>query len=1664
MSVLSQSAHVSATDAREDRAHARTPALDFTDLVALGQHEERAGHRAAARAAYERALGCIRTVEDAAQVSGIVRWIARTHHTDGDAEAARDCLELALAIAELWADDAAAGHALNVKAVVSWQRGDLDDAERLYLLARSRAVQAGDAKLAAMTAQNLGVLANIRGDFALAEQQYLASLAAYRSLGLTSDICIALNNLGLLHIACERWDKAERVLLEGVQICELSGDPMTRTQLDINLAELWVRRGEYVRAQSAVAKALEVAAQTGDASAVGKATKLLGVIARETGDFEQADRHFVSADEIATARGELLLQAELARERADLARRMGRNRDVLQQLNRSHRLFTILRAQPDLTDVDRRVGELEAEFVHVARRWGESIEAKDRYTQGHCQRVAELACAIAQKSGFDQNALFWFRIGALLHDVGKLVIPQEVLNKPGKLDEAEWQLMRSHCTAGVEMLADIEFPWDVRPMIESHHERWDGRGYPHGLAGEAIPLVARILTIADVYDALTSVRSYKRAHSHDEAMAILRADVGTMFDPRVFAWFEEVAGGWPGRIVHLLHEGVAPAIGTEPAPAPVDDAAARPSSARADVVHGVVTTDDELDDLTRLPMRRAFRVAAEQLLEQRRTTGRPVAMLVIDIDHFKLVNDTFGHQRGDQVLATVASVIRRTVRPVDFVARYAGDEFVVLLPGARLEDACLVAERLREAVCETRYAPEHEDEPTLRITLSIGAACAPLHGETMDAIFGAADSALYGAKRAGRNSVTTAGRAGQGKREMLLDCFVGRSAEHLKLRKLFGDAAAGEPHMVVLRGEAGVGKSALLRQLGPDVAIRGGAVLTGQCIEADISLPYGPLADVIRNAHRAGLVGARPWRALARLVPEVQPENSGDRSRGVAELHSNDGTQRILLEEMLEFLQLASAVRPLVIILDDLQWADPATWDGLEFLLSRLRDHHLLFCLTVRSEDTSECAESRLRRLSRSERCADIALQRLQRGDLQQWLRNTLGGQRPDAALLEYVARQSEGNPFFAVQTLRALVEDGALRIDGDRWEFCTDRIADVPRAIGDLLARRVQRLDRSRREILALAALIGRDFDPTVLATAFAGDESDVHNALDDGLAAAVLVPSPRSRPMLSFTHGLLTRELLQGINPLRIRSMHKRVALALASQPERDLAAIASHFDAADSALDAYPSAMEAGLQARSIYAYETAVEFFRVARRHAHSPRDIAAVEWELAQVEELAGRTPQAEVHCSLLLDRHVEGANELQIVPFVHRMRVRLRMLRGVSAAESLTDCAVLLDQARERGLHEEQLALMIMMSTLHQRMGAIEEAERFAREAVAAADELPTAALIADAVMRLGSVLIAVSPASAVPHYRRALDIFTRIGDRIGQIRCHINIGSASDRAGNHAGAEGSYLTALKLARDIHASDFIGVTLLNLGVLSLRIGQLDESRARCAEALAIFNAAGHEPHRLAALYNLAHIARAEGKSAQALALYDNCAELAAQIAQIDVQIGALAGAGLTELDQRAFAAAEARFTHVRQLLQHKDDWWFQGRELAEALAVRLAATAGHTHTAPDTLRGGIELLIAGLRRAERHDAYHALWLGAECAGLFSVARQLPDLAHVAAVHCKLRDQAIALGYSYLADRLELSTAVDDADSLYGDGLAVPGEPRIEVHQSRVQLTRARDIT
>jgi putative nucleotidyltransferase with HDIG domain len=195
-----------------------------------------------------------------------------------------------------------------------------------------------------------------------------------------------------------------------------------------------------------------------------------------------------------------------------------------------------------LADQKRHVAEKEQLNLTLAEALAMTAEAKDRSTsRGHIRRVKTLAMQLAHAVGItDSQDLQAIEFAGLLHDYGKTGIPDHILNKPGKLTEGEYEVMKTHASVGADMVSRIGFKFPVVPIIRHHHENWDGSGYPDSLQGESIPLGARVLAVVDCYDALRDHRPYRRALSHDQAMAILRERSGTMYDPAVVSVFESL--------------------------------------------------------------------------------------------------------------------------------------------------------------------------------------------------------------------------------------------------------------------------------------------------------------------------------------------------------------------------------------------------------------------------------------------------------------------------------------------------------------------------------------------------------------------------------------------------------------------------------------------------------------------------------------------------------------------------------------------------------------------------------------------------------------------------------------------------------------------------------------------------------------------------------------------------------------------------------------------------------------------------------------------------------------------------------------------------------------------------------------------------------------------
>src|SRR5450759_3262075 len=193
-----------------------------------------------------------------------------------------------------------------------------------------------------------------------------------------------------------------------------------------------------------------------------------------------------------------------------------------------------------IQDQQRHVAQVSDLHLATIEALALAIDAKDQTAQSHIRRVQVYAAGLARALGMSDNEIQGVKTAALLHDIGKLAVPEHILSKPGPLTQEEFQKIRIHPQVGAEIISGVPFPYPVAPLILSHHERWDGKGYPAGLKSDEIPLGARILSVVDYFDALMSERPYHKAMSFDAAIGLLRQESGKALDPRVVTTFIEM--------------------------------------------------------------------------------------------------------------------------------------------------------------------------------------------------------------------------------------------------------------------------------------------------------------------------------------------------------------------------------------------------------------------------------------------------------------------------------------------------------------------------------------------------------------------------------------------------------------------------------------------------------------------------------------------------------------------------------------------------------------------------------------------------------------------------------------------------------------------------------------------------------------------------------------------------------------------------------------------------------------------------------------------------------------------------------------------------------------------------------------------------------------------
>ena len=332
-----------------------------------------------------------------------------------------------------------------------------------------------------------------------------------------------------------------------------------------------------------------------------------------------------------------------------------------------------------------------------------------------------------------------------LHDIGKISIPDAILNKPGRLTAEEFEVIKTHSMVGANMLLDLPIEQQESPLVKIaseicrwHHERYDGNGYPDGLKGEEIPIAAQVVALADVYDALTSERCYKRAYSHEEALKMILEGQCGVFNPTLLLCLQEVADILESELIDTAPEQETKNIQDIRNKIDYD----RLFSCEKYTLLSRKQRHLQLlyiDSLTNVYNRRYYD-------EHFRNVDDIQAMVVIDVDNFKHINDNYGHDVGDIVLQSIAQTVLSCVQKTDAVIRYGGDEFIIIFFSIPADIFEKKLERIRHSV-DSRII---EDRPELHISVSIGG----VYGiGTTKKLFKVADNMMYQSKTT-KNKVT----------------------------------------------------------------------------------------------------------------------------------------------------------------------------------------------------------------------------------------------------------------------------------------------------------------------------------------------------------------------------------------------------------------------------------------------------------------------------------------------------------------------------------------------------------------------------------------------------------------------------------------------------------------------------------------------------------------------------------------------------------------------------------------------------------------------------------------------------------------------------------------------------------------------------------------------
>ena len=389
--------------------------------------------------------------------------------------------------------------------------------------------------------------------------------------------------------------------------------------------------------------------------------------------------------------------------------------------------------------MEKRRQQTELMLLQMIDSLTSTIEARDEYSRGHAHRVAEYSALLATELGWSEKEVEALRKATHLYDIGKIGVPDTILNKPAKLLDSEYELVKKHTTIGADILKNITLVQHAEKVARYHHERYDGKGYPSGLSGEDIPIHARIVAVADSFDAMNHKRIYRDSLPRDVIRNEIFMNRGLQFDPNVVDAFLKL---FDENRLDIVEKSPHTIVGESLSDIEMD----RTLEARQFISNVMETLNNQknvenIDYTTGLFTRNIGQMKIAQ--KMREAAG---ALLFLDMDNLKKINDIYGHRAGDYALKLLGDTISNCSED-SIACRVGGDEFLLFVSNTAKEDVT----KLSEQIFENFSAKKNQNPESHDASLSVG-ICLCQKGDSFEECYAKADTALYYVKQNGKDN------------------------------------------------------------------------------------------------------------------------------------------------------------------------------------------------------------------------------------------------------------------------------------------------------------------------------------------------------------------------------------------------------------------------------------------------------------------------------------------------------------------------------------------------------------------------------------------------------------------------------------------------------------------------------------------------------------------------------------------------------------------------------------------------------------------------------------------------------------------------------------------------------------------------------------------------